>query len=258
MSSPLARQLSLELREIIRPVTTVMSLHSCPYGYRRSQQRLLENGCQNVHVCPVCARKIQARSREAFVVDAKRIESEGFSPWHITLTLSYGDMHPSNRYRFLLGDVWTKFRKTRLFKTIVESPACAGYVRIVEETISLSGQLNPHIHLVLFCKDQESELQQLPDAWRVVVANYPGHHAISAVQSVGLVYDVSGLSWYLFKHMYIDLRKEPPFPWDHLSPVECLRMFHLTRGQDWLALWFIFETSSCGVKRLVTRLKDVS
>lgn len=253
-----ARQIALELREVIRPITTVMSLHNCPYGYRRSRGRLLENGCQNANACPVCTRKIQAKAREQFVLDSKRIESLGFTPWHITLTLSYGEIPPWERYQFLLREVWSKFRVTKAFKSIVESPASAGYVRIVEETISIAAQLNPHIHLVLFWKGSEVQVWKLSQAWCEVLSKHPGQNALMAAQSVEQVYDIRGLSWYLFKHMYIDLRKEVPFASQNLSPVDCLRMFHATKSQEWLALWFIFETSSVGVKRIVNRLSPIS
>jgi hypothetical protein len=235
-----------------------MSVSNCPYGYRRSRERILENGCHNANACPVCARKIQAKAREGFVLDATSIESHGYLPWHITLTLSYGEVPPWGRYQFLLREVWAKFRKTKAFKSIVDSPASAGYMRIVEETISISAQLNPHIHLVLFWKGPECQIWKLPEAWSEVVSEHPGQNALMAAQSVEQVYDIKGFSWYLFKHMYIDLRKEVPFASQNLSPVECLRMFHATKSQDWLALWFIFETSSVGVKRIVNRLRPIS
>jgi hypothetical protein len=254
MNSSIAYQESLELREAIRGVTTLLSVANCPYGYRRTDRGVVENGCSNAHACPVCTRRMLAEKRSRFISIAASLENLGFIAWHVTLTVSHASPSPSERYANLLKKVWRRFSTSQIFKRIRASANFGGYVRVLEETISMDGQLNPHIHLVVFWAGDGLGLSDLIEAWVASSDQIPDVYATHSSQSLEQVESYEGLAWYLFKHMYIDVR-QPRRPLGYVNrPIDVLREYGATRNLDALAMWFVFETSANYWKRVIFRI----
>ncbi len=254
MISDAARQEAFELRECLRPVTTVLSVSNCPYGYRRTENGLEESGCWHSHSCPVCTRKLQALKRERFISEGEKLADLGFDAWHLSLTVSHLANAPSERYSNLLKGVWRKFNTSQTFKAVRMSEQFGGYVRILEETISLDARINPHIHLVIFWRGEWSGLLGLIPTWVVSAMRIPAVTAQQSSQTLEPVRNLKGLAWYLFKHMYIDVNKPRKALGAVNYPIDVLRDYLATRSLDALALWFVFETSVSGWKRSMFRI----
>lgn len=112
------------------------------------------NRCGNIWTCPVCAAKV-AESRRAELSAALVAHlSNGGAAYLVTLTFPHEADHPIAELLERFTNARQRLQNSRTWKRVMEEAGRLGSVASLEVTISQENGWHPHLHLLVFAKEQ--------------------------------------------------------------------------------------------------------
>lgn len=112
------------------------------------------NRCGNIWTCPVCAAKV-AESRRAELSAALIAHlSNGGAAYLVTLTFPHEADHPIAELLERFTNARQRLQNSRTWKRVMEEAGRLGSVASLEVTISQENGWHPHLHLLVFAKEQ--------------------------------------------------------------------------------------------------------
>jgi hypothetical protein len=105
--------------------------------------------CGSVWRCPVCSSKVSERRRTELSLAIDRAGAKGWKVYLLTLTVPHGLGDDLKTMVKQLTKAWSRMRKNRDGRTVLDSIGYQGYVRAFEVTDGKNG-FHPHFHALLF------------------------------------------------------------------------------------------------------------
>ena len=112
------------------------------------------NRCGNIWTCPVCAAKVAEARRAELNAGLVAHLGNGGAAYLITLTFPHEADHPIAELLERFTNARQRLQNSRTWKRVMEEAGRLGSVASLEVTISQENGWHPHLHLLVFAKEQ--------------------------------------------------------------------------------------------------------
>ena len=112
------------------------------------------NRCGNIWTCPVCAAKVAEARRAELNAGLVAHLGNGGAAYLITLTFPHEADHPIAELLERFTNARQRLQNSRTWKRVMEEAGRLGSVASLEVIISQENGWHPHLHLLVFAKEQ--------------------------------------------------------------------------------------------------------